>query len=101
MLRAVLLGIGVLLLGISVVAALAGYAASLVVVPAFSGAALLAGILFERRRYKPPAPNLPGADWVFSGERFVDPSSGERVSVYHRPATGERRYVTESTSVRH
>jgi len=57
------------------------------------GAALVGGILFERGRYKPAAPGVPGPGWVATGERFVDPQTGEDVAVYYQPSTGERRYV--------
>jgi hypothetical protein len=55
----------------------------------------LGGILFERGRYKPSEPRQPGPDWVATGERFVDPASGEPVAVFYQPATGERRYVSQ------
>lgn len=54
----------------------------------------LGGIAVERWHYqrllggKPPEP-----DWQATGERFVDPETGRLVTVYFRPATGERRYV--------
>ena len=35
----------------------------------------------------------PGAGWVATKERFVDPESGKLVTVFYQPATGERRYV--------
>jgi hypothetical protein len=57
------------------------------------GAALVGGILFEHGRYKPAAPDHPGAGWVATGERFVDPESGREVAVYYQPTSGERRYV--------
>jgi hypothetical protein len=55
------------------------------------GAALLAAVLFERWRYRPPA----GADpvqWQVTGERFVDPETGRQMQVLFNPRTGERRY---------
>jgi hypothetical protein len=95
MLRAILLTIGVLLLGVAVVAVLAGRPAQLILAPMFLGIVLTAGILLERGRYKPPAPGQPGPGWIATDERFVDPASGETVAVFYQPATGERRYVAQ------
>jgi hypothetical protein len=50
--------------------------------------------LFERGRYKPNSPDRPGADWIATDERFLDPESGEIVTVFYQPQTGERRYVS-------
>ena len=93
--RPILFGIGVFLLGAAVVAALAGWPVPLVVWLALIGLALIAGIVFERGRYKPAAPDRPGPDWVATDERFVDPASGETVTVFYQPTTGERRYVRQ------
>ena len=57
------------------------------------GAALVGGILLERGRYKRAERQPPEPDWVATDERFIDPSSGEPVTVFYRPSTGERRYV--------
>jgi hypothetical protein len=35
----------------------------------------------------------PGADWSFTGERFLDPHSGEMLEVWYCPRTGARAYV--------
>ena len=35
----------------------------------------------------------PGKDWSFTGERFLDPPSGETLEVWYCPRTGERAYV--------
>ncbi|HKN30422.1 MAG TPA: hypothetical protein VJY34_22080 [Roseiarcus sp.] len=35
----------------------------------------------------------PGVDWTFTGERFVDPSSGELLEVWQQARSGERAYV--------
>jgi hypothetical protein len=37
-------------------------------------------------------------DWRFTGERFLDPPSGETVEVWYRPRTGERAYVRPRAS---
>jgi hypothetical protein len=51
------------------------------------------GLLVERWRYKPVTIHRPGPDWVPTNERFIDPESGETVTVFYQPSTGERRYV--------
>jgi len=40
---------------------------------------------------KPPM----GGEWRPTDEKFVDPESGELVTVWYDPKTGERRYVGE------
>jgi hypothetical protein len=93
MLRRTLLAAGAIALVLAAAATLFGAPFPLVLWLAVLGAALVGGILLERGRYKPAAPDRPGPDWVATDERFVDPQSGEEVTVFYRPATGERRYV--------
>jgi hypothetical protein len=95
MLRVILLTIGILLLGVALVTVLAGWPIHLVLAPAFFGMVLTVGILFERGRYNPPAPDRPGPDWLATDERFVDPSTGKTISVFYQPTTGLRRYVAQ------
>ena len=45
---------------------------------------------YKRRPLDAPP---PGPDWTFTGERFLDPGSGEMLEVWHCPRTGERAYV--------
>ncbi len=59
------------------------------------GAAVLLGTLFERWRYRPS--ERPAAGWQPTGERFEDPTTGQAVEVFFDPATGERRYVSETS----
>jgi hypothetical protein len=35
----------------------------------------------------------PGPGWQPTGERFVDPTSGETIEVWLQPTSGERAYV--------
>jgi hypothetical protein len=93
MLRAVLLVVGIVALGAALVAALCRAPFPFVIWLGMIGVALVGGILFERGRYKPAAPGHPGPGWIATDERFVDPQSGEAVTVYYQPSTGERRYV--------
>ena len=57
------------------------------------GVVLIGGIIYERYRYKPIEPSLPGAGWVETTERFIDDETGEPVTVYVQSVTGERKYV--------
>ena len=54
------------------------------------GAVGLLATVFERWRYRKPAP--PAARWQATGERFEDPATGEPLEVLYDPVTGERRY---------
>jgi hypothetical protein len=89
-LRNLVLGFGLLLLGGGALLLLARPADAL---PAllFGGLITLSAV-FERWRYKwlhtPQA-----AKGAPTGERFLDPTSGKLVEVYYDPATGERSYV--------
>jgi len=57
-------------------------------------ALVLIWLLFRSGGYKRrPLDDPPGRDWSFTGERFLDPSSGEMLEVWHCPRTGERAYV--------
>jgi hypothetical protein len=57
-------------------------------------ALLLIWLLFRSGGYKRrPLDDPPARDWNFTGERFLDPGSGEMLEVWHCPRTGERAYV--------
>jgi hypothetical protein len=56
------------------------------------GLLVLLGTLFERWRYRQIEHGVD-QEWQATGERFLDPSSGEPLEVYYNPRTGERRYV--------
>jgi hypothetical protein len=57
-------------------------------------ALILIWLFFRSGGYKRrPLDDPPGRDWNFTGERFLDPSSGEMLEVWHCPRTGERAYV--------
>lgn len=61
---------------------------------ALFAAPFLAWLLFRSGGYKRrPLDAPPGADWRFTGERFIDPSSGVELEVWYRPQNGERVYV--------
>ena len=56
------------------------------------GVLLLLAVLFERWRYR-KEPSVHQASWQITGERSIDPESGEPTEVHYDPASGERRYV--------
>ncbi len=61
---------------------------------ALFAALLLIWFFFRKGGYKRrPLDAPPAADWRFTGERFLDPPSGETVEVWSCPRTGERAYV--------
>jgi hypothetical protein len=92
-LRAALFVVCGILLAAAAWSAAAGRTLGVVLRLAIPGTALLIGLLVERWRYKPVTTDHPGPDWVSTSERFIDPESGETVTVFYQPATGERRYV--------
>src|SRR3984957_12515334 len=65
----------------------------------FGLALLLIWFVFRKGGYKRrPLDAPPGPDWRFTGERFLDPPSGETVEVWSCPRTGERAYVRARAS---
>ena len=60
------------------------------------GLVVLLGTLFERWRYRRVG-EPPDGQWQSTGERFLDPSTGQPVEVLFNPRTGERRYVAGSS----
>lgn len=90
MLRTALLILALLLLagGLLMLRVLPGNAPPLLMF----GGLLLVGTLLERWRYKPSL-QAHEAKGQPTGERFVDPKTGEVTEVYYDPATGERSYV--------
>ena len=92
MLRGVILGVGILMLLAGAAGALSGHWPAALWLLA-TGLLLTIGTAFERIIYKPVDRQGPGAGWTRTGERFVDPESGETVDVFYNAASGERRYV--------
>ena len=87
-LRNVILAICALLFVISIVRYAIGPASW---TPMLLLAIALALIVFERSRYRPQVKSNSG-EWLPTGERFEDPTSGKTVVVYQNPQTGEREY---------
>ena len=93
MLRAAVIGVGVVLM-------LAGFMALIIGAPPaavllFEGAVIVLAIVCERVIYKRLETGRPGEGWVKTPERFIDDESGKPVTVYVNPKTGERKYVQE------
>ena len=62
-----------------------------VAVPA---ALVLVWLLFRSGGYKrKPLDRPPGGDFAFTGERFLDPSSGVMIEVWMNARSGQRAYV--------
>ena len=59
---------------------------------AVNGVLIAGGILFERRGYHPRVDRTRGR-WLPTGERFVDPTTGQMMEVRYNAETGEREYV--------
>ena len=53
----------------------------------------LVALFFENFRYRRLSETPPGGGFKPTGERFVDPESGQLVEVHSDPASGARRYV--------
>jgi hypothetical protein len=91
MLRLVVVAVAAILAGSGIVLILCGVSA-----PGWQalcvGAVVLLGTLFERWRYRQPVDSVD-RQWQSTGERFLDPSTGEPLEVYYNARTGERRYV--------
>src|SRR5665213_1465011 len=94
MLRKAVLALGAGILVCGLIAIFAGaYPAALAC--AVWGTLIVAGIVFERFRYKPLAARAPQGNWVRTAERFIDDETGKPVTVYLDPQTGERSYVAD------
>ena len=59
----------------------------------FGLALLLIWFFFRKGGYKRRPLDAPPRGRSFTGERFLDPPSGEMVEVWSCPRTGERAYV--------
>ena len=93
MFRAALLGLGAILVAGALFGLMTGWHTIGLLV---FGGVLVLSLLFERYVYKPIGTETPGPGWNKMGERFVDPRSGQTVTVYFNARTGQRRYVTET-----
>jgi hypothetical protein len=90
---------GLLLLGAGI-AALTGVFVALLPQLLSGGLLLVVGLAIERWRYKPLLRTGPDPHWKDTGERFVDPGSGQLTAVYFDPQRGERHYIVIDEQVR-
>jgi uncharacterized membrane protein HdeD (DUF308 family) len=94
MLRNVVIAVGVMsLLGGLITLATGAFPPGAIF--AFWGAIIVLGTVLERVRYKRIETSRPGPGWQRTTERFVDDATGQYVTVYIEPGTGERAYVHE------
>jgi hypothetical protein len=100
MLPLVLYVLGGLLLVGALAAALTGFMVALLPQLLFGGLLLVVGLAIERWRYKPLLRSGPDPRWKDTGERFVDPGSGQLTAVYFDPQQGERHYIVIDDQVR-
>lgn len=93
MLRSAVLAVGVLMLVAGII--VAGFSLPGALWLLIAGAVVTAGTLLERAIYKPLLRGSPGAGWVKTAERFIDPDTGQPVDAFYNPTTGERQYVSQ------
>ncbi len=91
MLRRVIIAYGVLCLIVAGILFAANVTVVLVIYLAVNGLLIVGAILFERKGYRSRVSRTQGK-WQSTGERFVDPTTGQRVDVFYNPETGERDY---------
>lgn len=92
-LSAALYVLGGLLLAGAAFAALSGVLVALVPQLLVGGLLVVVGLAVERWRYKPMLEGRPDPAWIESGERFIDPGSGQLIAVYFDPRSGDRHYL--------
>ncbi|HEY1349580.1 MAG TPA: hypothetical protein VGF67_08160 [Ktedonobacteraceae bacterium] len=92
MLRGIVLGYGLLcVIGALGLLFLAHATLWLAVYLIVNGGILVSAVLFEHKRYQRRVDQTRGS-WQPTGERFVDPGSGQRMEVFYNRVTGERDY---------
>ena len=91
MLRNWVITLGAIAFLCGALALLAGIRPGLVV--AVWAAVAVLSVIYERFRYKPVETSAPGPGWTKTAERFVDEETGQQVTVWLDPRTGERNYV--------
>ena len=92
MMRSAVIGIGALCFVGGLIALATGLCPPALVFM-FWGAIIVLGTVYERVRYKPIESAAPGAGWTRTDERFIDDETGQPVTVWLDPASGERKYV--------
>jgi hypothetical protein len=89
--RKAILAYGVLAIIVGILLLAAGIGAGVVVYVLIQGVVVVAALLFERGRYRPL--NTASGQWQETGERFIDPTTGQLMKVRYNPQTGARDYV--------
>jgi hypothetical protein len=90
MLRAAVIGIGALTVAGGVLLVMCHIAVGGIMTVLW-GILLLAGTIFEQRRYKKVETATTGAGWQATDEKFME--NGAIVTVWYNKTTGERRYI--------
>lgn len=91
MLKRLIIGYGIVAVLGAIVLAVLQVGSPIVLYLFVNGALLIAALLLERGRYRPPV--SASGPWQETGERFVDPSTGDLMRVRYNPQTGARDYV--------
>lgn len=92
MLRWVIIGYGLLsLIGATVLLFVVHATFWLVLYLAVNGFILVSAMFLESKRYRTRVDRMQG-NWQPTGERFVDPATGQLMEVFYNPATSERDY---------
>ena len=91
MLRAIVLGVGIILCAGGLIGLVLGTNWETTGVLIF-GILIIVGALFERR-YHQNQSGSPEAGWEPTTESFNAPSSGQRIEVWFNPHNGQRHYV--------
>jgi hypothetical protein len=94
MLRNTVIGIGAVCFLAGIAALITGFFPPALVF-VFWGAVIVLGTVCERVIYKRIELGSPGPGWQRTTERFLDDQTGQPVTVYVEPKTGERAYVRD------
>jgi hypothetical protein len=95
-LRRLIVAYGILAVAGAFVLVGLGLGSPIVIYLFVNGLIVIAALLFERGRYRPPV--TPGGSWQETAERFVDPTTGQLMKVRYNPQTGARDYVPVKSS---
>jgi hypothetical protein len=90
-LKRAIIGYGILAVVGALILASLGVGSAVVIYLFVNGAVVIAALLFERGRYRPPG--SASGPWQETAERFVDPTTGQLMKVRYNPQTGARDYV--------
>ena len=85
MLKRVIIGYGIVAVFGALILAGLGVGSPVVLYLFVNGLIVIAALLFERGRYRPPV--TPGGSWQETAERFVDPTTGQLMKVRYNPQT--------------